>query len=104
MQVAGLTENAPQQPTERALAMQHALLSALISLLRDLALSAVHSERRLGFQVILPPLCSLLGSSLHHEQIACELIDIFKAAGQSSNEGMHSQCLHHTMHHSQHNT
>jgi hypothetical protein len=88
MQVASLTVNSAEMPIERALAMQHALLSALLPFLRDLSLSKLQSERQLGFQVTLPALCSLLGPSLHHEQLARQLIDILSAAGQSSDEGM----------------
>lgn len=89
MQAAGMAGNSTQEPTASTLSMQSTVLAMLIGLLRDLALCEAHSARRLGFQVVLPALCSLLGPSLHHEQLASQMTGIFEAAAQSSSTGAH---------------
>lgn len=97
-------ESSSEQHTASTLTTHGALLGTLIGLLRDLALSEAASSRRLGVQVVLPALCSLLGPSLHHEELAAQLTEIFEAAGHFKSEGEHRRlfmllgfvgCTHH---------
>jgi hypothetical protein len=87
MQVAAIRGNLAEDTESSTVAVQHGALGVLIDLLRDLALSTPHKSRRLGFQVVLPSICSLLGPSLIHEHFACQLTGIFEAAGQSRDTG-----------------
>lgn len=87
-----MTGNPAEKHAASTLSTNGALLSALLGILRDSTLSEVASARRLGVQVVLPALCSLLGPSLHHEKLAAQLSDIFEAAGHSKSEGEHRTC------------
>ena len=87
VQMPGLDERTEQEHVAKTSPIHDDLLSKLVSLLSDLLLSKAAGEQRLGFELILPAVCSLLGPSLRHQHMAPQIATFIDAVMGASSTG-----------------